>query len=79
MAGHRDTLISVTVGSQVKGLKLTEQLIDSIWGPAATMDAVAEGIRGYLTSTIILAHNIQNGGTLADSEMYVGNNSGPTE
>ena len=79
MAGHRDTTISVTVGSQVAGLRLTEELIDSIWGPAATMDAVARGIRDYLARTIVLAHNIKNGGDLSASQMYYDNNSGPTE
>lgn len=79
MAGHRETTISVTVGSQVAGLRTNEALIDSIWGPNATMDAVANAIRDYLRQTLILAHNINNGGTLQESEAFVDSNTGRTE
>ena len=79
MAGHRDAVVSATVGTQVAGLKINEALVEAIWGPNATMDQVADALRGYVRVLLILQHQARTGGTLLESEMYVDQNTGRTE
>ena len=79
MAGHRDSVVSITVGSQVGGVKVNEALVDKIWGPNTTMDAVVEGMRGYLRIMLIIGYQARQGGSLAEAETYVDQNSGATE
>lgn len=79
MAEHRDTTVSVTTGSQVAGLLISEALIDKIWGPNATMAEVAQGVRDYLKFALILGHNTAQRVSLRQSEDYVNDNTGPTE
>ena len=79
MAGHRDSVVSATVGTQVAGLKISEALVDKIWGPNATMDQVADALRGYVRVLLVLQYQASQGGTLTEAEIYVDQNSGMTE
>lgn len=79
MAGHRDAVVSATVGTQVAGLQINENLVNGIWGPNATMDQVADALRGYVKVLLVLQYQAAVGGTLQEAEDYVNANTGLTE
>lgn len=74
MPGHRDTTVSITVGPQVAGIEVKEPVIDGIW-PGATEDQVAMGVRDLLRSTLAFTYHLRAGGTLAQAENFVAQES----
>ena len=62
MAGHRDTVVTVTVGTETKGLRISEAGVDALW-PNATPQAVAEAlidgvqdaIRQYVIAVVVVS------------------------